>query len=189
MIGAMWRFWFGMAMVAALTVGCGATVHKATVGTPSGAAATTTTTALSAPESTTVTTTPCALSGGSGTTVPISEVCSSAGAPHFDTPQGAMTYLADAWNSGSVQEIDYVTSPAGRAQMNSMAALMPHLLFKSCTANPAGDYTCYFSHDIVASTSPTTYPNPQGYPPGEAVFTVAPALGPGWYLTQVEHCG
>jgi hypothetical protein len=28
-----------------------------------------------------------------------------------------------------------------------------------------------------------------GYPPGEAVFTVAPATGPGWYLTQVIHCG
>ena len=68
--------------------------------------------------------------------------------------------------------------------MDSMAAFMAHLLFDYCTHNPAGDYTCYFTHDIVASASPTTYPNPKNYPPGEAVFTVAPASVPGWYLTQ-----
>lgn len=98
-----------------------------------------------------------------------------------------MSYLATAWNAHDVREIDYVTDPAGRAQMDSMAAAMQNLQFKSCTENPAGDYTCYFMHDILPSASP--YPNPQGYPPGEAVFTVAPATGPGWYLTEVQHCG
>lgn len=98
-----------------------------------------------------------------------------------------MDYLADAWNANNVREIDYVTDPAGRAQMDSMASAMRNLQFKSCSANPAGDYTCYFLHDVAPAASP--YPNPQGYPPGEAVFTVAPADGPGWYLTQVEHCG
>ena len=88
-----------------------------------------------------------------------------------------------------MQDIDYVTDPVGRQQMNAMAAQMVDLQFKSCTANPTGDYACYFSHDIAPSTSPTTYPNPAGYPPGEAVFTVAPASGPGWYLTYVVHCG
>ena len=100
-----------------------------------------------------------------------------------------MTYLASAWNSDNVQEVDFVTDPAGREQLDSMAAQMPNLSFKSCSQNPAGDFTCYFNHDIVPPTSPTTFPNPQGYPPGEAVFTVAPADGPGWYLTQVLHCG
>jgi hypothetical protein len=100
-----------------------------------------------------------------------------------------MSYLANAWNSGNVQEIDYVTDPSGRNQMDSMAALMVNLKFESCTENPAGDYTCYFSHDITPSVSPSTYPNPQGYPAGEAVFTVAPAVQPGWYLTDVIHCG
>jgi hypothetical protein len=139
----------------------------------------------------TTTTVPCSLSGagGSGATVPIDRVCSSAGAPHFDTPQDAMTYLAQAWNTGNVQEIDYVTNPAGRAQMDSMASLMINLQFKSCSQNPAGDYTCYFTHNIAPSTSPTTFPNPMNYPPGEAVFTVAPAEAPGWYLTNVIHCG
>lgn len=100
-----------------------------------------------------------------------------------------MAYFASAWNSDNVQQIDYVTDPAGRQQMDSMAAQMANLRFKSCTQSQAGDYTCYFSHDIAPSTSPTTYPNPAGYPAGEAVFTVAPAAGPGWYLTFVIHCG
>lgn len=138
-----------------------------------------------------VTTVPCRLALGSGTaaSVPVDQVCSAAGAPHFESPQAAMVYLASAWNSGDVQKIDYVTDPNGRRQMDAMAAQMADLRFESCTQNPNGDYTCYFSHAIAPSTSPTTYPNPAGYPPGEAVFTVAPATGPGWYLTYVVHCG
>ena len=137
------------------------------------------------------TTTGCSLdkSLDSTGTLPVGSVCSSAGTPHFASPDAAMAYLAHAWNSGNVQEVDYVTDPAGRDQMNSMAAQMVNLQFKSCTANPAGDYTCYFMHDIAPTVSGTTYPNPNNYPPGEAVFTVAPASTPGWYLTEVEHCG
>ena len=126
---------------------------------------------------------------GNGQTVPVNPVCSAAGAPDFDTPQEAMTYLASAWNTDNVEGIDYVTDPAGRQEMDSMASLMVNLQFKHCTENPAGDYTCYFSHNIAPSTSPTTYPNPDNFPPGEAVFTVAPAGAPGWYLTNVIHCG
>jgi hypothetical protein len=100
-----------------------------------------------------------------------------------------MTYLAGAWNAGDVQGIDYVTDPNGRQELDSMASVMVDLRFKECTPNPAGDYTCYFMHDVAPSTSPTTYPNPMNYPPGEAVFTVAPADTPGWYLTNVLHCG
>lgn len=100
-----------------------------------------------------------------------------------------MAYLAQAWNTGNVQQIDYVTDPGGRSELDAMARVMVNLRFKSCARNPAGDYTCYFMHDVVPSTSPTTYPNPMGYPPGEAVFTVAPATAPGWYLTEVIHCG
>jgi hypothetical protein len=99
-----------------------------------------------------------------------------------------MTYLAGAWNAGNVQEIDYVTDPNGRQELDSMASVMVNLRFNHCTANPAGDYTCYFMHDIIPSTSPT-YPNPMNYPAGEAVFKVAPAEAPGWYLTNVLHCG
>jgi hypothetical protein len=139
----------------------------------------------------TTTTSACALSATPGTanTVPVDQVCSASGTPHFDTPQAAMAYLASAWNTNNVQELDYVTDPAGREQMDSMATLMVNLQFKSCTQNPAGDYTCYFTHDIATSSSATTYPNPLNFPPGEAVFTVAPAQTPGWYLTEVIHCG
>lgn len=177
-----------------LLAGCasGATKSATSIqSSTSTTAAGSTTTASTVPDTTTSTSLPpCTLGGtGPGQTVPVSDVCSSAGAPHFDTPQEAMTYLADAWNANNVREIDYVTNPAGRNQMDSMAAQMVHLKFKSCTANPTGDYTCYFTHDIARSTSPTTYPNPGNYPPGEAVFTVAPASGPGWYLTFVIHCG
>ena len=161
-----------MSIPALMLAGCASTVHSAA-----------TTVAHSA-----TTTTECSLNA-TGQSVPVYNVCSSNGAPHFGTPQTAMVYLANAWNSHNVQEIDYVTDPAGRQQMDSMSAQMPNLTFKSCAQNPAGDYTCYFSHDIVSSISSTTYPNPGNYPPGEAVFTVAPAEGPGWYLTNVIHCG
>jgi hypothetical protein len=139
----------------------------------------------------TTTTTSCPLSAASGTsvTVPVSSVCSGVGSPHFATPDAAMVYLAAAWNSANVQEVDYVTDPAGRQQMDSMAAQMVHLQFNHCSRNPAGDFTCYFTHDIAESNSSTTYPNPMNYAPGEAVFTVAPATTPGWYLTEVIHCG
>jgi hypothetical protein len=66
-----------------------------------------------------------------------------------------MAYLSTAWNTGNVQELDYVTDPAGRQEMDSMAAQMVNLQFKNCTENPAGDYTCYFNHDITPSDSQT----------------------------------
>lgn len=99
-----------------------------------------------------------------------------------------MVYLATAWNSGDVQDIDYVTDPAGRQQMDSIAVQMVNLWFEHCSQNPAGDSTCFFTHDIAASDSSTTYLNPMDYPPGEAVFTVAPADAPGRYLTAVILC-
>jgi hypothetical protein len=192
---------WGFALLVILITGCGMhsrgnAATNISGSTPSPAAVSTSnpTVSTGAPTSvspTTSTTTPCSLSGGGGTgqTVPVNPVCSAAGAPHFDTPQAAMTYLARAWNTSNVKGIDYVTDPAGRQEMDSMASLMVNLQFKNCTQNPAGDYTCYFSHNITPSTSPTTFPNPDNFPPGEAVFTVAPAGAPGWYLTNVIHCG
>lgn len=158
---------------------------------PSTAPATTVVQPTTTTIATSTTTTSCPLSSTSGTsvTVPVNSVCSAVGSPHFATPDDAMAYLAAAWNSGKVQELDYVTDPAGRQQMDSMAAQMVNLRFDYCSQNPAGDYTCYFTHDIAASDSSTTYSNPMNYPPGEAVFTVAPAAAPGWYLTEVIHCG
>lgn len=180
----------GLALVAVVALaGCGnrATNADASKSTTSSSPAAQSTSSIS----TTTTTAPCPLSGTSGTavTVPIDEVCPSAGAPYFATPDSAMSYLSTAWNTGNVQDLDYVTDPAGRQEMDSMAAQMVNLQFKSCSRNPAGDYTCYFNHDIAPSDSSTTYPDPGGYPAGEAVFTVAPAASSGWYLTEVIHCG
>jgi hypothetical protein len=198
------RLGLGVATIVLVGVaaGCGTQVSRSVTSTPPPSEAAPTVTSTAPPPaastttavvipSTTSTTTRCGLSRTPGTanTVPVNQVCSAAGAPHFDTPRAAMTYLAEAWNTDNVQKLDYVTSPAGRAEMDSMATLMVNLRFEHCTKNPAGDYTCYFQHDIARSTSPTTYPNPGGYPPGEAVFTVAPAEAPGWYLTEVIHCG
>lgn len=176
------------AVIVALVAGCGSPSNRASSSGQAGGQVQSTTTSE---PSTTVATVPCSLPGTPGTanTVPVNEVCSPTGAPRFDTPEAAMIYLADAWDANNIQEIDYVTDPAGRRQMDSMATLMVNLQFKSCTRNPAGDYTCFFSHDITPSSSPTTYPNPAGYPAGEAVFTVAPAAASGWYLTNVLHCG
>ena len=168
----------GSVLLVILITGCG--MHPGANGatnvsgsTPSPAAVSTSnpTGSTAAPRSaapTTSATVPCSLTGGGGTgqTVPVNPVCSAAGAPHFDTPQEAMTYLASAWNTDNVEGIDYVTDPAGRQEMDSMASLMVNLQFKHCTENPAGDYTCYFSHNIAPSTSPTTYPNPDNFPPG-----------------------
>jgi hypothetical protein len=192
---------WGSALLVILITGCGmhsrgnvATHISGSAPSPAAVSTSTVTVSTGAPTSvtpTTSTTVPCPLTGGgeTGQTVPVNPVCSAAGAPHFDTPQAAMTYLASAWNASNVKGIDYVTDPAGRKEMDSMASLMVNLQFKYCTENPAGDYTCYFSHNITPSTSPTTYPNPDNFPPGEAVFTVAPAGAPGWYLTNVIHCG
>lgn len=180
----------GLAALLLSAAGCGHPVS----GDVASAPATTATTPMTPTTGTLPppTTVPCAIptTPGTAATVPVHQTCSASGAPHFDTPEAAMSYLASAWNSNDVREIDYVTDPAGRAQMDSMASLMVNLQFKSCTENPAvGDYTCYFTHDIARSSTSTTYPNPMNYPPGEAVFTVAPAEAPGWYLTEVLHCG
>jgi hypothetical protein len=155
------------------------------------AAAGAATTSTAAAPTTTATTIACPFSGGSGAavTVPIDQVCSASGRPYFATPAQAMAYLSTAWNTGNVQDLDYVTDPAGRQEMDAMAAQMVNLRFTSCSANSTGDYTCFFNHDIAPSDSTTTYPDPGGYPPGEAVFTVAPAAASGWYLTEVIHCG
>ena len=187
-----WKVLCGLAPVLVLTMaaGCTNSVPPRVLGASHGSTTTAPLVTTSTAPATTTTQFTCPKPAGTAQTVPVDETCSAAGAPHFYSPDAAMEYLAAAWNANNVQEIDYVTSPAGRDQLNSMASEMPNLRFTDCEANPsAGDYTCFFSHDIVPSTSPTTYPNPNNYPPGEAVFTVGPASAPGWYLTIVDHCG
>lgn len=100
--------------------------------------------------------------------------------PHFDTPQAAMTYLAHAYNTWDVTALHYVTEPRAFARLMEMRSDAFNLRLKYCTANPRGDFTCYFRHDFPVSEHKTGY--------GQAVFIAAPALTPGWYMYQFQTC-
>lgn len=100
--------------------------------------------------------------------------------PHFDTPQAAMIYLAHAYNAWDVTALHYVTEPRAFARLMDMRSDAFNLRLKYCTANPRGDFTCYFRHGFPVSEHKTGY--------GQAVFTAAPALTPGWYMYQFQSC-
>ena len=101
-------------------------------------------------------------------------------APHFDTPQAAMIYLADAYNAGNLTALHQVTEPRAFSMLMSMRSDALNLHLKYCTPNPRGDFTCYFRHDFPASEHKTGH--------GQAVFIAAPALNPGWYMYQFQSC-
>jgi hypothetical protein len=100
--------------------------------------------------------------------------------PHFDTPQAAMIYLADAYNAGDLTALHHVTEPRAFSRLMSMRSDAINLRLKYCTPNPRGDFTCYFRHDFPASEHKTGH--------GQAVFIAAPALNPGWYMYQFQSC-
>ena len=100
--------------------------------------------------------------------------------PHFDTPQAAMTYLAEAYNAGDLTALHHVTEPRAFSRLMSMRSDAFNLRLKYCTPNPRGDFTCYFRHDFPASEHKTGH--------GQAVFIAAPALNPGWYMYQFQSC-
>lgn len=102
--------------------------------------------------------------------------------PHFDTPQAAMTYLADAWNAGDMSEVDQVSNPPGRAALEAMSREAIDLRLDNCTKRPEGDYLCYFDHDRESGGAVTAAKR-------QMVFLVGPAGTPGWYLTVIEACG
>ncbi len=92
----------------------------------------------------------------------------------------AMTYLAAAYNRGDLRALHYVTEPRAFSRLMSMRSDALNLKLKYCTANPRGDYTCYFRHDFPASEHKSGH--------GQAVFIAAPALNPGWYMYQFQSC-
>jgi hypothetical protein len=103
--------------------------------------------------------------------------------PHFATPQGAMRYLASAYNRIDMVELKHVTTPQGRAALLGMRPYAVNLQLLGCKANGArGDYECTFSHDYPAAMHKPGKGSP-------AVFTVAPADRVGWYMTVLESCG
>jgi hypothetical protein len=102
---------------------------------------------------------------------------------HFDTPEAAMRYLADAWNRGDLVSLKHVTDPAARAELDDMHREATNLKLHHCTFTKSrGDYECYFTHDF-----PVGYKSETGH--GTAEFTVGPADRPGWYMTYFVDCG
>jgi hypothetical protein len=91
-----------------------------------------------------------------------------------------MTYLAAAYNRGDLTALHHVTEPRAFSRLMSMRSDALNLKLQYCTHNPRGDYTCYFRHDFPASEHKTGH--------GQAVFTAAPALNPGWYMYQFQSC-
>jgi hypothetical protein len=104
-------------------------------------------------------------------------------APHFDTPQAAMTYLAAAWNAHDEVALGHVTNPGARTTLDAMHSEAVNLRLDHCDRRPQGDYLCYFHHDYPSGTSAGAAGG------GQAAFLVAPALTPGWYMTVVQSCG
>jgi hypothetical protein len=124
----------------------------------------------------------------------------TAASPHFDTPEAAMRYLADAWNRGDLVSLKHVTDPSARQQLDDMHEVAVNLRLDHCEKNPGGDYTCFFDHDYPAHASTTVNMDsgemsgmdmPAGGEAstgGHAVFLVGPADTPGWYMTVLESC-
>jgi len=102
---------------------------------------------------------------------------------HFDTPQAAMRYLADAYNRGDNVALHHVTTPESFKEVQAMHSEAVSLKLEYCTATGHGDYHCYFQHRY-----PKSFHN-NGY--GASFMVVAPALNPGWYMYGFfgEGCG
>jgi hypothetical protein len=166
-----------------------AVVASVAAGKPSSAAHLT---AQKAPEASTVppTTMAPAASGSGQAAVPRTPAVTTTLAPsappatpHFDTPQAAMIYLASAWNARDAAALGHVTTPAARVQLDAMRSGAVNLRLDHCDRQIAGDYLCYFKHDFPTGK----LSGPAGA--GAAIFLVAPALRPGWYMTVLETCG
>jgi hypothetical protein len=100
---------------------------------------------------------------------------------HFATPQGAMRYLASAYNRNDLAALKHVTTPEARNNLLFMRPNADNLRLVGCTANPGrGDYLCGFTHGFPAPTHQAGT--------GHAHFTIAPADRVGWYMTVLDDC-
>lgn len=110
-----------------------------------------------------------------------SRSCPVSPAVHFDTPDQAMTYLADAWNRHDLAEMCAVTTPAARYNLLAMRYEAQNLRFDHCDADGTGAYLCRFVHDYPARL------HRHGH--GEMQLVVAPATRQGWYTSGGVACG
>ena len=109
-----------------------------------------------------------------------------AGGPHFETPEEAMRYLADAWNRNDITSLKHVTDPGARDQLVAMHDEASNLALDHCTyTKERGDYECFFIHTFPPGYKAET----PGALYGTAEFTVGPARKPGWYMTFFVDCG
>jgi hypothetical protein len=100
---------------------------------------------------------------------------------HFATPEGAMRYLAAAYNRNDLAALMHVTTPAARHNLLFMRPNADNLQLVGCTANAGrGDYLCGFTHGFPAAVHQSGT--------GHAHFTVAPADRVGWYMTVLNDC-
>jgi hypothetical protein len=100
---------------------------------------------------------------------------------HFTTPQGAMRYLAAAYNRDDLPALKEVTNAAARSALIAMRQEATNLALTSCSRRASGDYVCQFRHDYPARLHRSGH--------GHATFLAAPAGKPGWYMTVLIDCG
>lgn len=115
----------------------------------------------------------------------------TAPAVHFDTPEAAMRYLADAYNRHDLAALKKVTNPAARDALEGIRDEAVNLRLESCERQDAGDYLCEFRHEYPAGYTEDHESGDEGHEDGygHAGFIVAPADAPGWYMTVLEYCG
>ena len=101
--------------------------------------------------------------------------------PHFTTPQGAMRYLAAAYNRDDLPALKKVTNASARSALIAMRQEATNLALTSCSRRASGDYVCQFRHDYPARLHRSGH--------GHATFLAAPAGKPGWYMTVLIDCG
>jgi len=98
----------------------------------------------------------------------------------FATPQDAMRFLVRAYNAHDDRALAHVTTPDARMNLVAMRDYAPTLRLKSCTRIDSGAYNCEFWHSLAQPAE-----GREGY----ALFRVAPAARPGWYMTVLAECG
>jgi hypothetical protein len=100
---------------------------------------------------------------------------------HFTTPQGAMRYLAAAYNRDDLPALKKVTNASARSALTAMHQEATNLALTSCSRRASGDYVCQFRHDYPSRLHRSGH--------GHATFLAAPAGKPGWYMTVLIECG
>ena len=164
----------GLALVLAAT-GCGGTATFPTGSAPTGVGplATTPSTPATAAPPTVAIPPPSTVLTPRPTIQPVARV-------HFSTPQGAMRYLAAAYNRDDLPALKKVTNASARSALIDMRRGATNLVLTSCSRRASGDYVCQFRHDFPARLHRSGH--------GQATFLAAPASKPGWYMTVLMDC-